>query len=201
MGIGASVAKHNIKSSAEQEVNERDLEKEQEKELSGRDNPFAFKKALVVDDSKFNRRMLGKTIQCYFAQIDHAEDGLQAIELVKESMNAGAAYDIIFMDSIMPNMDGIEATAKIRELGFKNMIIGITGTIINDEVERFQAAGAHDVLLKPLLLSHVESILIDLQATKEKPNLTNLAVAQKPSNATLTTCHSVESSLRFTSVI
>jgi len=141
-------------------VNERDLIEYYENSLESLRQSNKYGRALVVDDSKFNRKVLGKTIENFFTHIDQAENGLEALNLTTTAIENGDEYTVIFMDSLMPVMGGIEATAKIRALGFTNMIIGVTGDITAEDNERFLACGVNDVMLKPLLLSHVESILL-----------------------------------------
>ena len=69
------------------------------------------------------RKVLTKTINV----IDEAEDGLEAIEKVKESISKGRTYDVIFMDYLMPNTDGITAAKEIRSLGYMGQIVAVTG--------------------------------------------------------------------------
>jgi len=146
-------------------VNERDLVEYYENEM-GDHHVIKFSRALVVDDSKFNRKMLSRTINDFFEEVVLAEDGVAAVDVISSSIANNAPFDIIFMDSIMPVMGGIEATAKIRELGYSSLIIGVTGDITEEDEEKFVASGVNDVMLKPLLLPHIESILIDLKALK-----------------------------------
>lgn len=142
-------------------VNERDLQEYYESEIE--DNHLEkYSRALVVDDSKFNRKMLSRTIGDFFNEVIQAEDGLEAIKEIELSITTKKPFDIIFMDSIMPNMGGIEATAKIRALGYTSLIIGVTGDITEEDAEKFVKCGVNDVMLKPLLLPHVESILIGI---------------------------------------
>jgi len=142
-------------------VNERDLVEYYENEM-GDHHVIKFPRALVVDDSKFNRKMLSRTINDFFEDVVLAEDGTDAVDIIKSSIDNNAPFDIIFMDSIMPKMGGIEATAKIRELGYTSLVIGVTGDITEEDEEKFVACGVNDVMLKPLLLPHVESILIGM---------------------------------------
>ena len=71
-------------------------------------------KALIVDDSDMSRRIASRIVSRVFA-CDQAEDGSVAVSKYKEAIDAGEPYDIIFMDVIMPEMDGKEAVRKIRE--------------------------------------------------------------------------------------
>ncbi len=70
---------------------------------------MSLKRALVVDDSKVARVTLQKQLQEYDLQVELAESGEAAIELLKTRM-----VDVIFMDHIMPGMDGLEAVALIK---------------------------------------------------------------------------------------
>lgn len=143
-------------------VNERDLNEYYEHQLQSTRKSDKHGRALVVDDSTFNRKILGRTIEVFFSDIDFAVNGLEALNMVTIALETHNNYSIIFMDSMMPVMGGIEATGKIRALGFTGMIVGVTGDITAEDNKRFLDVGVNDVMLKPLLLPHVESILIDL---------------------------------------
>ena len=87
---------------------------------------------LVVDDSRLNRKMLLKCLKADGHTCWEAEDGLQAITMVKdriisESGEPCVPFDAILMDFVMPIMDGPEATKEIRALGYRGLIFGVTG--------------------------------------------------------------------------
>ena len=87
---------------------------------------------LVVDDSRLNRKMLMKFLIKDGHRCTEAEDGLKAIERVKEridSSNGGRSehFDAILMDFVMPNMDGPTATRQLRTMGYTGVIFGVTG--------------------------------------------------------------------------
>jgi CheY-like chemotaxis protein len=60
------------------------------------------------------------------------------------------------MDYIMPNMSGPEATAKLRQLGYRGMVIGVTGNALPEDIAKFKRSGADHVLIKPI---HTEELL------------------------------------------
>jgi signal transduction histidine kinase len=87
---------------------------------------------LVVDDSRLNRKMLLKCLRADGHTCVEAEDGLEAIAMVKKRINLanggiGKPFDAVLMDFVMPNMDGPTATKEIRALGYTAPIFGVTG--------------------------------------------------------------------------
>eukprot|EP00602_Paraphysomonas_sp_CaronLab_P009960 CAMPEP_0185037908 /NCGR_PEP_ID=MMETSP1103-20130426/32928_1 /TAXON_ID=36769 /ORGANISM="Paraphysomonas bandaiensis, Strain Caron Lab Isolate" /LENGTH=539 /DNA_ID=CAMNT_0027576101 /DNA_START=710 /DNA_END=2329 /DNA_ORIENTATION=- len=118
-------------------------------------------RVLVVDDSALNRKLLGRILSRNFdANFDIACDGIEAVNKVKTSMGEFdidqsqpepcSGFDAVFMDFVMPNMDGPTATKEIRKLGFRGKIIGITGNVLPDDVVHFKEHGADDVFAKPI---------------------------------------------------
>jgi CheY-like chemotaxis protein len=118
-----------------------------------------FRRALVVDDSALNRKMVANVLKDYFSEVVQAGDGLEALDAMRRAMESNQVFDIVFMDSIMPNMGGIEACRVMRSLGFTNMIIAVTGNILPEDVREYADAGANDVLIKPLKIEKLEETL------------------------------------------
>ncbi len=104
---------------------------------------------LVVDDNRINRKVANLFLRSYRLDIDEAESGPEAIALVR-----GKCYDIIFMDHMMPKMDGIEAVQIIRrdcgENGRLPVIVALTANAMEGVKESFLANGFQDFLTKPL---------------------------------------------------
>jgi CheY-like chemotaxis protein len=71
-------------------------------------------KALVVDDAELSRIMLANSLNGVFSY-EEAENGLLAVQKYQDAVKNGVPYDIVFMDIIMPEMDGKAALQKIRE--------------------------------------------------------------------------------------
>ena len=89
--------------------------------------------------------------------VDLAEKGITAIELVQKF-----SYDMVFMDHMMPEMDGIETTKRIRELGepFKKLpIIALTANVINGAEAMFLENQFDDFLSKPIDLDSLNHCL------------------------------------------
>jgi signal transduction histidine kinase/DNA-binding response OmpR family regulator len=114
-------------------------------------------KILVADDNIINQHITQSIFKHLGFEIDLARNGNEAIEMV-----GFKAYDIIFMDILMPEMDGITATAEIRRKGFTTPIIAITASDESDrKVEAF-AAGMNDFITKPIRLESIKQLLIKL---------------------------------------
>jgi CheY-like chemotaxis protein len=115
-------------------------------------------KVLIVDDLAINLRVAQGLMAVYEAQIDCAESGAEAIEKVRKRQ-----YDIIFMDHMMPDMDGMESTAAIRALEgeyFKKVpIIALTANAVFGVREMFLENGFNDLLSKPVEITRLNEIM------------------------------------------
>lgn len=107
---------------------------------------------VLVDDSHLNRKMMYKTLlqTNEFNQIYTTVDGNKCIQLMLTYDNINDDIQIILLDKYMPVMDGIATAKKLRELGYKNLIIGLTGTTDPTEINEFIQNGADYVLTKPM---------------------------------------------------
>ena len=115
-------------------------------------------KILVVDDAPLNRTMLIRLLRTRCSSSAEAEDGCVAVEMIRQSMAQNAQFDIVLMDYCMPEMDGPSATRIIRDMGFKGLILGVTGNALPEDVADFMASGANAVLVKPLNVNHYDLI-------------------------------------------
>jgi signal transduction histidine kinase/CheY-like chemotaxis protein/HPt (histidine-containing phosphotransfer) domain-containing protein len=106
-------------------------------------------RVLVVDDINTNLKVAEGLMLPYQMQIDLCLSGVEAIEAVKEKQ-----YDLVFMDHMMPGMDGIEVTKRIRELEdpkYKSLpIVALTANAVSGTKEMFLVNGFNDFLTKPI---------------------------------------------------
>lgn len=123
------------------------------------DPVFASMRVLIVDDSLICRRVLKMLFSKFHITCEEAEDGLVAVNKTRESMVADRPYDGVFMDVEMPEMNGIEATGAMRELGFAGRIYGCTGNASKEVIESFMSNGADKIFLKPPTDKDFKSIL------------------------------------------
>jgi PAS domain S-box-containing protein len=113
-------------------------------------------RVLLVDDLQINLKVTQGLITPYEVQTDTAMSGYEAIELVEQK-----EYDMIFMDHMMPIMDGLEATERIRALpNGKNVpIVVLTANAVSGMKEMFLSHGMDDFLSKPLDTAKLDEIL------------------------------------------
>ena len=120
---------------------------------------FSALRVLAADDNAVNREVLREALSMLGVRADFAVDGLEAIEM------AGATrYDVILMDGSMPEMDGLEATRRIRanEAGNRRRRAGIfalTAQLAGEGQETWTSAGADGYLTKPFTLDRLEQAL------------------------------------------
>lgn len=109
---------------------------------------------LIVDDNEMNLKVAVGLLEPLKLQIDTADSGKRALQLVSQKQ-----YHIIFMDHMMPVMDGIETTERIRAMDseyYKNVpIIALTANALMDAREKFQAAGMDDFVAKPIEMNDI----------------------------------------------
>ena len=115
-------------------------------------------KILVVDDSPMNLKVFKGLLKHTGMQIYEAESGKQCIGMVKENN-----FDIIFLDHMMPGMDGIETLHKLREdkLCDGVPVIMLTANAIAGDRERYISEGFDDFLSKPIIPAKLDKMVID----------------------------------------
>lgn len=112
---------------------------------------------LLVEDNEINMEVAIELLEPLSMKLDTASDGQQAVDKVKEKK-----YDLILMDYLMPNMNGMEATKLIRALPGCDMeslpIVALTAS--PEAADGLLQAGMNDFLMKPLSIPHVTQILL-----------------------------------------
>ncbi len=141
-------------------------------------------KVLVVDDNLINRKVARGFLNAYRFQVDEAASGFESIELVKQNK-----YDIIFMDQMMPEMDGIEALQIIRrdcgENGTSPTIIALTANAMEGVREKFLESGFQDFLPKPLDRKSLNDMLLkwipeELRKKQDAPEQEDNSEGEEP---------------------
>jgi len=125
------------------------LEKEKKYDYSG---IFEGYKILLAEDVEINREIIDTLIEPTLLKMDIAENGIEAVEMFKDSQDE---YDLILMDVQMPEMDGYEATKKIREIETERNkghipIVAMTANVFREDIEACRGAGMDDHVGKPI---------------------------------------------------
>jgi CheY-like chemotaxis protein len=123
-----------------------------DQELYSTDNDnFKDYHLLLAEDVEINREIVLALLEPTKLQIDCAENGAIALRMFTEAPDR---YDLIFMDVQMPEMDGYEATSRIRALGTPHAreipIIAMTANVFREDIENCLKAGMNDHIGKPL---------------------------------------------------
>ncbi|KAF3033083.1 Histidine kinase [Didymella heteroderae] len=116
-------------------------------------------KVLVAEDNTTNQIVVMRMLKLEDVyDVTVAKDGQEALDRVKESMEAGEPYNLIFMDVQMPNMDGLDSTRLIRQSGFSAPIVALTAYAEESNVKQCMESGMDFFLSKPIrrpALKHV----------------------------------------------
>ncbi|MDR1020977.1 MAG: PAS domain-containing protein [Synergistaceae bacterium] len=116
-------------------------------------------KVLVVDDNNINIRVATAYLAKHNIKADSATSGAKAIQMIQEKN-----YDLVFMDHMMPEMDGIETTTHVRALpdgrGKEIPVIALSANVVTGARELFLGAGMNDFLTKPIDPQALNSTLL-----------------------------------------
>lgn len=123
-------------------------------------------KILMAEDNSINQMVAKKMMAKMGYDIDVVSNGLEAVESVKKHN-----YDLILMDLHMPEMDGLEATQEIRELGQENLkIFALTASAFHEDRRRALESGMDGFLTKPI---NVNEIVMSLKQCQPRKGLDN----------------------------
>lgn len=116
-------------------------------------------KALIVDDSKLNLMVAQKILEKIGFSVDTVLSGEECLEKIKNN-----SYNIIFMDIMMPNMDGIETYNCLRKVnGFNTPVVALTADVDNTRNDYINKYGFNEYLSKPLKIDELNQVLKNLK--------------------------------------
>ena len=118
---------------------------------------FAGKRFLVVEDIELNREIAAGILKETGAEVDSAADGRECLSMV-EAAPAGH-YDLILMDIGMPNMDGLEATRRLRRAGVSIPVVALTANVQREDRQAAIDAGMDDFAEKPIFTDRLFSTI------------------------------------------
>ncbi|MCL2121791.1 MAG: ATP-binding protein [Clostridiales bacterium] len=122
--------------------------------------PMPHIRVLVVDDVEINLEVAAVCLEPYGMQIDCVDNGLEALQRIE---NHTPVYDLIFMDHMMPGMDGVATTRAIREIGSPYAsaipIIALTANALAGNEKMFTENGFQGFLAKPIEMHKLDAVL------------------------------------------
>ena len=135
-----------------EEISKEKLEETENKEITRYNNVSA----LVVDDSKLNLKVAEKILSEYGLNITSVLSGEECIEMIK----SGITYDLIFMDIMMPNKNGVETLKELKEIkNFKVPVVALTADAMEGQKEQYLKEGFISYLSKPIERTELETFL------------------------------------------
>ena len=140
-----------------------------------------YGKILVVDDVASNLFVAVGLMTPFGLQIDTANSGFEAIDQITH----GAEYDIIFMDHMMPKMDGIATTQILRKMGYAFPIVALTANVVSGQQSMFLANGFDGFLSKPIDIRELDALLTGLIRDKQPPEVIEAARRERRDIATM----------------
>ncbi|MCR5594909.1 MAG: response regulator [Lachnospiraceae bacterium] len=127
-------------------------------DLSGKKVSFDGVKALIVDDERMNLVVASGLFKDYRMDIDTADSGADALEKYRNNN-----YDVIFMDHMMPEMDGVETLHRIREIGKETgrdtLVVALTANAVSGARELFMSEGFDGFISKPIEIGEFERVM------------------------------------------
>jgi signal transduction histidine kinase/DNA-binding response OmpR family regulator len=136
--------------------------------------PMPYGRVLVVDDMETNLYVAKGFLLPYGLIINTALSGMETIENIKR----GNVYDIIFMDHMMPEMDGIEAVRTIRAMGYTHPIVALTANAVAGQAEVFMANGFDGFISKPIDIRELNASLNKFVRNKQSQSQINPELAK-----------------------
>lgn len=142
-------------------IGELQLQRSHEHKAYSAEFTAEWAKVLIVDDNAMNRRVFVNLLKHTGVQIAEASGGRECLELVKTT-----AFDVVFMDHMMPGMDGIQTLEAMREmedeLGRKAPVVALTANAVTGAQEYYLRHGFDGFLSKPVEPKRLERMLISL---------------------------------------
>ncbi len=114
-------------------------------------------RVLLIDDNAVNLMVAANLLKLYGIQVDQAASGEQGISMLENN-----AYDIVFLDHIMPGMDGVDTVRAIRAKGgrfAKQVVLMLSANVMPESRKLFMRAGVQDMLAKPIELPKLSQLL------------------------------------------
>lgn len=151
--------------------------------LANKDGPGKLR-VLVADDNSTNIEVVSKMLKLeHVYDVTIAKDGQEAYDLVKANMQNDQRFDVIFMDIQMPNLDGLQSTKLIREMGYSAPIVALTAFAEESNVKECMDSGMNEFLSKPIRRPALKQVLMKFATIPEEPETASAPRASLPQKA------------------
>ena len=151
------------------------------KEVKFAPEPMPYGKVLVVDDVEANLYVAKGLLQFFQLQVETCSSGYEAIEKIK----SGQVYDIVFMDHMMPDLNGIETTKTLRTLGYNHPVVALTANALIGQAEEFLKNGFDGFVSKPIQVRRLNDVLNKFVRDKQPPYVIEAALASSSAPKTI----------------
>ena len=105
---------------------------------------------LVAEDDPDHSRWLRLVLERAGARVTAVDDGLSAVEQATAAWRRGEPFDLVVMDVLMPRLDGLDATRRLRAAGYPRPIVAVTACAMQGDREKCLAAGCDEYAAKPI---------------------------------------------------
>jgi CheY-like chemotaxis protein len=150
-----------------------------------------------VDDVETNLYIAKGMMLPYGLKIETVSSGIEAVEKIKN----GNEYSVVFMDYMMPKMNGLEATKVIREMGYTNPIIVLTANAVMGSSEMFLSNGFDGYISKPIDLRELNAQLNRFIRDKQPPEVIESARQQRLNETPVVTDRKTQMEADFASTV
>jgi len=130
-----------------------------------------YGKVLVVDDIQANLYVAQGLLAFYSLKVETCCGGQEAIDKIKQ----GNVYDIVFMDHMMPGINGPQAMSILRDMGYTYPIVVLTANALIGQEEEYIKSGFDSFLSKPIMTEKLNSVLIKYIKDKQPPEVVEAA--------------------------
>ena len=127
-----------------------------EKEKTNINQKYDNINVLIVDDNKLNIKVASKVFKEIKIKVESVDSGYECIDKIKN----GGHYDIIFMDIMMPKMDGVETLKYLKELkNFNTPVVALTADAMEGSLDKYINAGFSEYIIKPIDKDRLNEVL------------------------------------------
>ena len=142
-------------------------------------------RVLVADDNSTNVEVVSRMLKLEDVyDVTIAKDGQEAYDMVKATMQQNQFFDVIFMDVQMPNVDGLQSTRLIRQMGYTSPIVALTAFSEESNVRECMDSGMNEFLSKPIRRPALKQVLKKFATIPEEPEAANVANPQTTTSTT-----------------